>query len=171
MSESNKNQKINNYAFIDSQNLNFAVKTLGWKIDYFRFRRYLKDKYNVTKAYMFIGFVFGNQSLYQFLQEVGFILVFKPTLTLKDGQIKGNCDAELVLHAMIEYINYDQAVIVTGDGDFHCLIEYLRQQDKFRQLIAPSQDSCSYLLRVIAGGKISFINDFKHKIVYMKNTS
>jgi uncharacterized LabA/DUF88 family protein len=46
------------------------------------------------------------------------------------GKVKGNVDAELVLHAMIEYPNYDKALIVTGDGDFFCLVEYLIKQDK-----------------------------------------
>ena len=43
----------NNYAFIDSQNLNLGIQLLGWKLDYKKFRIYLKEKYNVTKAYIF----------------------------------------------------------------------------------------------------------------------
>jgi hypothetical protein len=34
----------NNYAFIDSQNLNLGIRILGWKLDYARFRIYLKEK-------------------------------------------------------------------------------------------------------------------------------
>lgn len=74
----------NNYAFIDSQNLNLAIRELGWKIDWRRFRVYLSEKYGVTKAFLFIGFVSGNQKLYTALQEAGFVCVFKPTLTYKD---------------------------------------------------------------------------------------
>ena len=112
----------NNYAFIDSQNLNLGVKSQGWKLDFARFRKYLKERYGVEKAFLFIGFVEGNQSLYTYLQESGYICIFKPTLVYKDGTIKGNCDAELVLHTMIEYPNYEKAVIVSGDGDFFCLV-------------------------------------------------
>ncbi len=39
-------QKQNNFAFIDSQNLNLGVKSQGWNLDFFRFRRFLRDKYN-----------------------------------------------------------------------------------------------------------------------------
>jgi len=46
----------NNYAFIDSQNLNLGIQKLGWKLDYKKFRVYPKEKYNIQKAYMFIGF-------------------------------------------------------------------------------------------------------------------
>src|SRR3989344_5206411 len=110
-----KNQ--NNYAFIDSQNLNLAIRDLGWKLDFRRFFVRLREKYGVIKAFLFIGYIEGNSDLYALLQEAGFICIFKPTLKYKDGKTKGNCDAELVLQVMIEYPNYSRAVVVTGDGD------------------------------------------------------
>jgi len=94
-----------NYAFIDSQNLNLAIREQGWMLDFKRFRKYLEDKYRVVKAFIFIGYIATNESLYTSLQEYGYILIFKPTLSLPDGRVKGNIDAELVLHAMIEYPN------------------------------------------------------------------
>src|SRR6266851_3401657 len=126
---------VNNYAFIDSQNVNLAVKELGWSLDFRRFRKYLEEKYHVTQAYLFLGFILENQKMYTSLQKYGYILIFKPTFRGVDGKVKGNCDAELVLHSMIEYPNYDKAVIVTGDGDFFCLIEYLRDKDKLERLL------------------------------------
>lgn len=115
----------NNYAFIDSQNVHLSILELGWKLDFARFRKYLADKYQVSKAFLFIGYIEGNNSLYTHLQEAGFVCIFRPTLKYKDGTTKGNCDAELVLWAMVEYPNYKRAVIVTGDGDFYCLVKYL----------------------------------------------
>jgi len=108
-------KKENNYAFIDSQNLNLSIRAQGWTLDYRKFRRYLEDKYGITKAYLFLGYVPQYQDLYTSLQEDGFILIFKPTLKLPDGKVKGNVDAELVLHAMVEYPKYDKALIVTND--------------------------------------------------------
>ena len=67
------------YAFIDSQNLNLSIRAQGWKLDFKRFRIYLKDKYKVEKAFLFIGYVAGNESLYTYLQKSGYIIVFKPT--------------------------------------------------------------------------------------------
>jgi hypothetical protein len=37
--------KLSNYAFIDSQNVYLSIKNQGWKIDFAKFRRYLKEKY------------------------------------------------------------------------------------------------------------------------------
>jgi len=155
----------NNFAFIDSQNLNLAIKEQGWKLDFKRFRIYLTDKYFVVKAFIFIGFVPTNQSLYTSLQEYGFIVIFKPTLALPDGKVKGNIDAELVLHTMVEYENYDKAVIVTGDGDFHCLIEYLKKQGKLKKLIVPDRHKYSSLLRKFSGD-MAFMNDLRGKLAY-----
>lgn len=60
-----KNSKI--YAFIDSQNLNLGVRSQGWVLDFTRFRKYLEDKYNVSKAFLFVGYVPGNEALYTYL--------------------------------------------------------------------------------------------------------
>jgi uncharacterized LabA/DUF88 family protein len=131
------------YAFIDSQNLNLGVRSMGWRMDYKKFRLYLKNKYNVTEAYMFIGRVNDNQELYTALQKAGFILIFKPTVRYKENgkeTVKGNVDAELVLHAAaIERENYDKAIIVSGDGDFHCLIKYLIEQNKLAHVMTPNK--------------------------------
>jgi uncharacterized LabA/DUF88 family protein len=132
-----------NYAFIDSQNLNLGIKSQGWTLDFRKFRLYLRNKYNVTHAYLFIGMVANNQRLYTHLQQAGFTLIFKPTVRyFENGKeaVKGNVDAELVLHAAaIEYKNYDKAIIVSGDGDFHCLVRFLVERDKLLHLMAPNQ--------------------------------
>lgn len=138
----------NNYAFIDSQNLNLGVKSQGWKLNFSRFRIFLEDKYKVKKAFIFIGYVPNNQSLYTELQKSGYICVFKPTMEIKENgkiKIKGNVDAELVLHTMIEYTNYDKAVIVSGDGDFYCLIEHLAKNGKLLKIIVPNKKHSSLL--------------------------
>lgn len=131
------------YAFIDSQNLNLGVQSQGWQIDYKKFRLYLANKYNVENAYMFIGLVVGNEDLYEALQKAGFILIFKPTVQyFENGRstVKGNVDAELVLHAAaIEYTNYNKAIIVSGDGDFTCLIKYLSKKNKLLHVFAPNK--------------------------------
>ena len=132
-----------NYAFIDSQNLNLGVRSLGWKLDYKKFRLYLKNKYNIGEAYVFIGKTDGNQDLYTSLQQAGYTLIFKPTVAyFENGKrtMKGNVDAELVLYASAKlYDDYEKAIIVSGDGDFYCLAEYLQENDKLLRIITPNR--------------------------------
>ena len=159
----------NNYAFIDSQNLNLSIRELGWHLDFARFRRYLKEKYRVKKAFLFIGYIEGNNDLYARLQEAGFICIFKPTLKYKDGTTKGNCDAELVLQVMIEYSSYDKAVLVTGDGDFYCLVKYLAEKGKLEVVIIPNRFKFSALLKFkICRPYLRFMNELKEKLAYKK---
>jgi len=158
--------KLNNYAFIDSQNLNLGVQSLGWKLNYKRFRTYLREKYNVSVAYLFIGYVQANQDLYSFLQGAAYVLIFKPTLPDKDGEVKGNIDADLVLQAMIDYNKYDKAVIVTSDGDFYSLVKYLYKNNKLERVISPYVKTCSVLLKKTAKEKIVFMENLRKKLEY-----
>ena len=158
------------YAFIDSQNLNLAIRDLGWRLDFSRFRVYLREKYNVQKAYLFIGFLPQNADLYAHLQDAGFICIFRPTLTYRDGTTKGNCDAELVLQAMIEFEQYDKAVLVSGDGDFQCLAKYLHEQDKLGAMLIPNQRKFSALLKFdYLKPYHRFVSDLRGKLEYIPN--
>ncbi len=169
------------YAFIDSQNLNLSVQKdivnsagamiyKGWKLDFKRFFIYLKDKYKVGRAFLFIGRVPGNESLYEYLEDIGYQVIYKPTLEYRDGQeriIKGNVDAELILHTMIEYPNFDKAIIVAGDGDYYCLIEYLAAQRKLLRVIIPNRRSYSSLPRKF-GSYLVYVNDLRMKLEHRK---
>ncbi len=157
----------NNFAFIDSQNLNLGIKEIGWKLDFKKFRRYLEEKYSVNKAYIFIGYVPGNEPLYTNLQSMGYICIFKPTLELKDGRVKGNVDAELVLHTMIQISNFNKAIIVSGDGDFCCLVEYLLEQKKLEMPLVPDETRYSALLKKLSRPDkniFEFLNRKKNKL-------
>lgn len=144
-------KQLGTYAFIDSQNLNVSVKRLGWKMDWKKFRQFLADKYNVKEAFMFIGYLPEQEKMYEQLHDAGYKVVLKPTYDMtkpreaesdndKDDErhIKGNIDADLVLWAMKELNSYDKAVIVSGDGDFYSLVEYLEGRGKLLKLLAPS---------------------------------
>lgn len=162
----------NNFAFIDSTNLHLGIRAAGWHIDYRRFRTFLTDKYGVKRAYMFIGFDPQQQDLYRFLQESGYILEFKPALTLPNGKKKGNCDAELVLRCILDFSVYDRAVIVSGDGDFHCLVKHLKETNKLERIIAPSPTNCSVLLKRLLSQSIEihYLNDQRLKLEYKKRS-
>ena len=161
----------NNYAFIDSQNLNLGIQKLGWKLDYRKFRVYLKEKYNVERAYMFIGFVSLNQKLYDRLQEAGFFLKFKPTIPDENGKIKGNIDADMVLQAMIDFSEYDKAIIISSDGDFYSLAKHLSSKNKLEIVLSSDIENCSSLLKQVAKGKMHFMNKLRDKLQYQKKSA
>ena len=140
--------KGNNYAFIDGANLHKGVSSSNWNLDYRRFRVWLKDKFGITNAYIFIGLIPGKKDLYTSLQEMGYVLVYKEVTYDGTGRVKGNCDASLVLTTVSNYYEkkFSAAVIVSSDGDYAELIQFLKEKKALRALVSPSQ-KCSYLLR------------------------
>jgi len=158
---------MSNYTFIDSQNLNLSIKQQGWKLDFKRFRIYLQQKYNVSKAFLFIGYIASNQRLYDILQSFGYILIFKPTIKISTYEVKGNVDSELVLNAIVEIPNYDKAIIVSGDGDYACLVEYLLKQNKLEKLMIPDANKYSFLLTKFLKHAV-FMNNLRNKLEYKK---
>lgn len=159
---------LKNYAFIDSQNVNLGVQDLGWKLDWLKFRIYLKEKYAVEKAYMFMGYLKENQKFYNSLINYGYTMIFKEIIKNKHGKIKGNCDAELVLQAMIDYNNYEKCIIATGDGDFACLVKYLKKQGKLEKLIVPNINKYSVLLKKASGKELYYLNELQQILSWEK---
>lgn len=154
---------MNNYAFIDSQNVNLGVRAQGWELDFGLFRQHLADAYGVMKAYLFIGYMPTNQKLYQNLEQAGFTLMYKPTLQMADNTVKGNVDAELVLYAVSQMPNYDRAVLVSGDGDFYSLADYLLQHNKLEIILVPNKNRYSQLYTNFIN-RVEFMNDLREKL-------
>ena len=152
--------KENTYAFIDGANLHKGMITLGWKLDYKKFRVWLTEKFSVTRAYIFLGNIPQYGNLYAHLQECGYVIIFKEVVYDGDGKAKGNCDADLVLKTVQEHYEggYDNAVIVSSDGDYASLVKFLLDKGKMKYILSPSNPKkCSVLLRRTQA-KILYIN-------------
>jgi uncharacterized LabA/DUF88 family protein len=164
---------MSNYAFIDSQNLYLGIKSLGWKLDYKRFRVYLREKYRVKRAYLFIGYIQSNHILYKELEKAGFILMFKPVLYTREGRPKGNVDADLVLRSMIAFTakEFDEALIITSDGDFYSLVEYFYSQGCLARVLSPYKETCSVLLKMKAKEKLVFMDNLRSKLEYKRKST
>jgi len=153
--------KQNNVAYIDGANLHKGAEQLGWQFDYKRFRKWLLEKYSVQQVYLFLGLIPKYKSLYTRLQEMGFILVFKEVIYNSDGKVKGNCDADLVVHAMKDAYesDFDEAILVSSDGDYASLVRFLLEKRKVRVVLSPYETKkCSVLLKRTKVS-ISYISD------------
>lgn len=156
------------FAYIDGANLYNGVKDQGWLLDYKRFRVWLSDKFGVTEAKLFIGLDPKQSHLYQALQQYGYVLAFKPTVTDITGKIKGNCDADMVLQIVSDtYENIiDSAVVVTSDGDFYSTIEFLQQKQRLSRIVSPSP-KCSILLKR-TNAPITYLHEIKSRVQMKK---
>lgn len=148
-------------AYLDGANLHRGVQSLGWKLDYARFRVWLSDKYGVNTAYLFIGLIPKYKDLYAHLQKVGFTLIFKEVVYDGEGKPKGNCDADLITQAMRD--SYEgvatKTILVASDGDYTPLVKFLQEKRNLEVILSPaSEKKCSVLLKR-TDARIAYMND------------
>lgn len=149
--------------YIDGNNLHRSAKELGFEINYKKFGGWLRQKYHANKIYLFIGLVPERVKFYEYLQMCGYILIFKQTVSVGE-KIKGNCDAELVLRVVSDFYtsSFSSCILITGDGDFGCLVEFLKENKTLNMVLSPDEKKCSFLLRN-KNIEITFLNSLYHK--------
>jgi len=168
-----ENKKENNLAFIDGQNLymNTAKREVNpWKIDLARFRVYLEKKYNVSKAYYFLGYVQEtNQDLYEEIQNAGFVLIFREHNPAMVGKKKGNVDSDIIFHIMKKIYkkeDFKKVVLVSGDGDYKLMVDFLIEENKFEKILFPDKKFASSLYQRLGSELFDYLEneDIKDKI-------
>src|SRR3990167_11375263 len=139
----------NTIAYIDASNLKFGIEQSGWNLDYKSFRFWLRDKFGVSRAILFMGLIPSNADLYNYLQSIGYDISFKPTITSKEGKTKGNVDGELILTVAKDFYekSLKSAVLVAGDGDYHCIVEFLKEKNVPISIVSPNIRYLSLLLK------------------------
>ena len=160
-------------AFIDGQNLHLGTKVKGWAVNHIRLRTYLSDKYHVTEAYYFLGFTSGDeQDLYDKLQRAGFILSFREHSAALKGIKKGNVDCDIIFSIMkrlVENEPFGKIFIISGDGDYKRLVDYLIKKGKFGKMLFPNKEFASSLYKTLGGEYFDYLEtkDVKAKIVHI----
>lgn len=163
-----------NIAYIDGQNLHLGTTQNGWKVDHKKFRTYLKDKYHVEEAYYHLGYTTEeHQELYKGLQRAGFIVLFKEHNPGLIGKKKGNVDTDIVfemMKALIEKDDFDKMVLVSCDGDYKKVVDYLIKKKRFKKLLFPSKEYASSLYQKLGSEFFDYLEApaIKSKIAYIQ---
>ena len=165
--------KENNFAFVDGQNLymNTAKRiTNPWVIDLARFRVYLEQKYNVKKAYYFLGYIQDEyRELYEEIQNAGFVLLFREHSLTMIGKKKGNVDSDIIFNIMKKMYkkeDFDNVVLVSGDGDYKMLVDFLIEEKRFEKILFPDRQYRSSLYKELSNKYLVYLDDMdiKNKI-------
>lgn len=165
--------QIKNLAFVDGQNLymNTSKKEIdSWKVDLARFRVYLEEKYNVDKAYYFLGYVQEiNQELYEEIQNAGFVLIFREHNPAMVGKKKGNVDSDIIFNVMKKMYkqeDFNKVILVSGDGDYKLLVDFLIEENKFEKILFPDRKYRSSLYKQLSNNYFAYLDDadIKNKI-------
>lgn len=152
-------------AYVDASNLKFGVEQSGWNLDYKAFRSWLRDKFNASRVILFMGLIPNNFELYNYLQSIGYDISFKPTVISKEGKTKGNVDGELILTIAKDFYenNLKNAILVSGDGDYHCIVEFLKEKNILIKIVSPNKKYLSLLLKR-TNVPIIILDKFKEKL-------
>jgi len=165
-------QKEINLAFIDGQNLHLGTKQNGWKVEHKKFRIYLKDKYHVEEAYYFLGYITEEQQdLYNNLQKSGFIVLFREHSSNLKATKKGNVDTDIVFEVMktiLERKDFNKILLVSGDGDYKKLVDFLVKKNLFKKLLFPNKQFASSLYNKLGSEFFDYLEnpDIQSKISF-----
>lgn len=155
---------------IEIQNIKLADCNCGfaWEVNLARFRVYLKENYKVSEAYYFLGNLQDdNGDLYKEIQKAGFILVFKEHHNKAKSKKKGNVDADLVFEVMkniADNSEFNQIIIVSGDGDYKKMVSYLISKGKFNKILFPNKKFASSLYHEFGGEAFDCLENIKKYI-------
>lgn len=158
------------HVYIDGTNLYKSAHELGFEIDYKKMYGWLCQKYRPDRIYLFLGFVERMTHLYDYLKICGYVVELKKTVYFGTYKIKGNCDTEMVLKIMIDLYKHQvgKFILVTGDGDFKCVIDHIIESGKQFHIVAPNEKRCSILLKHFYE-HITYLNTLYHKFSYAKS--
>lgn len=165
-------KKISTFAFIDASNIIYGTRDEGWKVDFKKLFKYLKERYKCRKIYYFAGKEEKNLKqlkFYKILQKFGYKLVLKQVKIYKqdDGQTvrKANCDVDLTFYAMKDKGLFNRAIFLTGDGDFEILFKYFILQKKEVVVIANGKRTAKEI-RVLMGPNFTPMKSLQGVIEY-----
>ena len=148
--------------FVDGQSLFITAKTLGFSIDFKRLLDELKTHGDVirTKYYTLVDDEDENSPLIpltDWLSYNGYSVVIKYVRSYVDPdgrkKMKGNINIEIAVDMMEIAPHVDHVVLISGDGDFSCLLAAVQRQGKKCTVISSvqsSQQMCSASLRKAA---------------------
>lgn len=169
---------MKNYCYVDGQNLHLGTSNTNpsWCVDLYKFRVYLREKYHVEKAFYYLGYVQEGakiEQLYENIQNAGFILVFRQHNAAMIGNKKGNVDSDIIFSVMKRLqkdVDFDKIVLVSGDGDYKMLVDYLIEESKLEKILFPNRKFCSSLYKQIGAPYFAYLDDkdVKKKIALTK---
>lgn len=161
-----KSAQRKNYCFIDGQNLYRGTQKASpsWEFDKTKLRVYLRDKYQVEKAYYFVGArQKEHRGLYKALQKAGFVVIYRPYSEQMVSPKKGNVDVDIVLEVMKKLLDepdkFEKIILISGDGDFKRLVDYLIAKDRFEIIMFPCRERASALYRGLKFNQIENLSD------------
>lgn len=163
------------YAFVDAANILFRnTESTSWRIDLKKLIKYLQERFGATKIFYFGGQDDRNKiqaNLHRKLAMWGYELRLNPVKHFMNDRgewfIKADVDSRMSFEMMRLFSQYDRAVVLTGDGDFYWVLEYLLQK-KERVWLISSPRSTARELKKLFGSDFANLDSLRIPLQYQK---
>ena len=160
-----KDQRVG--VFIDVQNLYHSARNIyNARVN---FDELLKDVLRERKLIRSFAYVVRTktgeeQPFFEALVKLGFETRIRDLQEFAGGQKKADWDVGIVIDAVRVAPSVDVVILISGDGDFIPLVEYLRNQGKRVEVMAFKQSASSKLIEA-ADKFIDIGEDPKHLLL------
>ncbi|MBI2278753.1 MAG: NYN domain-containing protein [Candidatus Brennerbacteria bacterium] len=116
--------------FVDIQNVYHSAKNLHHaRVNFKELLRTAVGNRPLVRAFAYVvksDTALGEDSFFEALRQTGFELRLKDLQIYPDGTKKADWDIGMAIDAVRLAPSVDAVILVTGDGDFVPLVEYLR---------------------------------------------
>ncbi|MFA5031155.1 MAG: NYN domain-containing protein [Patescibacteria group bacterium] len=164
--------------FVDVANLYHSAKNLyGARVN---FGKLLEEAVAKRKLVRAMAYAIRSQSskdedkFFEILEKQGFELRMKDLQVFAGGAKKGDWDIGMAVDIIRMSSKLDVAVIVTGDGDFIPLVEYVKHQGPYVELMAFGESTSAKLIETadefidLSSNKKQFLLPIKERKFFTK---
>ncbi|MFP4005222.1 MAG: NYN domain-containing protein [Candidatus Hadarchaeia archaeon] len=152
--------------FVDVQNMYYSAKNLyKGKVDYSALFKVAKDGRRLIRAIAYVveSHAPEEEEFFEVLEEIGFQVRRKELREFYDGKKKGDWDMGMAIDSIRLSEKIDVAVIVTGDGDFKSLVQFLKAEGIQVEVISFGKSTSEELVKEAD----VFLNMDKKKDMYL----
>lgn len=145
-----KNQRVG--VFVDVQNMYYSAKNLyGQKVNFGEIlKTAVADRQLIrAMAYVIKAQNADEQKFFDALANQGFEIKMKDLQVFWGGHKKGDWDIGLAMDVIRQMNKLDVVILVTGDGDFVPLVEYLKNHGQFVEVVAFNESASSQLINAV----------------------
>ena len=147
MTKRNPNQRVG--VFVDVQNMYYSAKNLyGQRVNFGQILNTAVDGRQLirTIAYVIKASMPEEQSFFDALKKAGYEVKSKEVQIFPGGVKKGDWDVGIALDMIRLAPRLDALVLVSGDGDYVPLVEYLKNQGHKVEVLAFGKSTSAKLV-------------------------
>lgn len=159
-----KNHRIG--VFVDVQNMYHSAKNLyGSRVNFKELLRIAVANRELVRALAYVvkSDTEEEKAFFDALEKTGFELKSKDLQIFPGGMKKGDWDVGLAIDAISLSKQLDVVTIISGDGDFEPLVNYLKYSGLIVEVVGFKRSTSAKIIEVV--NNFTDLDEFKDKVL------